>query len=285
VHPNGSWFYEIMSASQAVWGTSAAGIVQFSVDPTTGALTSPSMTTIPNYSGWVQPLAIALDPSAQYAYLGAGAWACPSGQGCIVEYKIDNHSGAVTHLGDTGTLSSASGFVLITDTKVLQISSGEYVYATNGTSSGEIYEFSVNTDGTLTFIDSPSVAPTACTCGTTGNYVIAQQIALHPSGKYAYVTFSCCSSRQSVAQFTINQSNGKLSPMTPATVLSSGSADFIAIEASGKYAYVTSGDTGFANSTIAQYTIDQGTGALTLMANPTVQTGAIGPTGIVTVGK
>ncbi|HTT71824.1 MAG TPA: InlB B-repeat-containing protein [Anaeromyxobacteraceae bacterium] len=287
VHPNGSWFYEITSLSQTVWGASSAGVVQFSIGPATGTLTPPtSPTIIPDYNGgWVQPLAIALDPNAQYAYLGVGAWGCPSGQGCIAEFKIDQSTGALTSIGNTGTLPSASGYVQINDTEVLQIASGEYVYAANADSSGEIFEFSVNADGTLTSLGSLPVAPTICTCGTGGNSVTAEQIALHPSGKYAYVTFACCSSKQSVAQFTIDQSNGKLSPMTPPTVLSSGSAAYLALESSGNYAYVTSGDTGFANSTIAQYTIDQATGALTLMANPTVQTGAIGPSGIVTTGK
>ena len=284
VHPNGTWFYEIMSVSQAAWGTSAAGLVQFDIGAA-GALTSPSLTTIPNYSGWAQPTSIAIDPSAQYAYLGVGAWGCPGGQGCIAEFKVDKDSGAVTPIGNTGTLSSASGWVLINDTKAVQISSSEYVYATNGYSSGEVFEFSVNADGTLKFVGSLPVAPSVCTCATTGNYVTASQIALHPSGKYAYVTFSCCSSPQSVAQFIINQTTGTLSPMSPPTVLSSGSAAFIAVESSGRYAYVTSGDTGAANSAIAQYTIDETSGALTLMPNPTVQAGAVGPSGIVTVGK
>ena len=281
-HPGGSWFYEIMSVSQAVWGTSAAGIVQLDVG-TTGALTSPSMTVIPNYNGWVQPTAIAMEPSARYAYLGAGAWACPDGQGCIVEYGVDAGSGALTHLGDTGTLDSASGWVYVDDVRVLQLASGEYVYATNGYSSGEIFEFSVNADGTLTPLGSLPVAPTVCTCATSGNYATAGQIALHPSGKYAYVTFSCCSSLQSVAQFTVDQDHGTLSPMTPATVLSSGSSQSIALDPRGEHAYVTSGSTGFASHSIAQYAIDPGTGALTLMSNPTVDTGATGPSGIVTV--
>jgi len=38
------------------------------------------------------------------------------------------------------------------------------------------------------------------------------------------------------------------------------------------------------STTIAQYTIDQTTGALTLMANPTVVSGD-SPAGIVTTGK
>ena len=109
-------------------------------------------------------------------------------------------------------------------------------------------------------------------------------IALHPSGKYAYVTFMCCSSTQHIAQFNVNQGDGTLSAMTTPTVSAPwNTALGIAIESSGKYAYVTSGSD--VMGAIAQYTIDQATGALTPMANATLQTGAIGPSQIVTVGK
>jgi 6-phosphogluconolactonase (cycloisomerase 2 family) len=88
-----------------------------------------------------------------------------------------------------------------------------------------------------------------------------------------------------VAQFTIDQSTGKLLAMTPPTVSAGGAgAASITVEASGKYAYATSGDTGWGSYSVAQYTIDQTTGALTLMKNATVVAG-YGPGGIVTVGK
>jgi hypothetical protein len=51
-------------------------------------------------------------------------------------------------------------------------------------------------------------------------------------------------------------------------------------EASGDYAYATSGDTGWGHSTIAQYKINQTTGALEPLSNATVQAG-YGPSGIV----
>jgi len=58
----------------------------------------------------------------------------------------------------------------------------------------------------------------------------------------------------------------------------------MAIESLGKYANLTSGDSGWGSNSIAQFTIDQTTGALTLMPNPTVLAG-YGPSEIVTVGK
>jgi 6-phosphogluconolactonase (cycloisomerase 2 family) len=238
--------------------------------------------------GSTSPYAIAIDPTGKYAYVGATV---PGGGG-VFQYTVDPAAGTLLpNPSSSNNVVSTPPFTKLGgaqpwDIKVLQISSGEYAYVSNY-DDGTIWEFSVDpANGILSLLGSFLVAPTSvCTCEAGGNNIAAEDIALHPSGNYVYVTFSCCSSLQSVAQFTVNQTDGTLSPMSPPTVLSSGSAASIAVESSGKYAYVTSGDTGFARSAIAQYTIDQTTGALSLMANPTVDTGGVGPSGIVTVGK
>jgi 6-phosphogluconolactonase (cycloisomerase 2 family) len=70
---------------------------------------------------------------------------------------------------------------------------------------------------------------------------------------------------------------------TPTAAAVGGSIAEIAVESSGKYLYMTSGgDTG---NIVAQYNIDQTTGVLTPMSNPTVTTNVFGPSQIVTVGK
>jgi 6-phosphogluconolactonase (cycloisomerase 2 family) len=97
------------------------------------------------------------------------------------------------------------------------------------------------------------------------------------------VTIGLSSPSAVIAQFKIDQTTGVL--VSNGTVSAGGTAAAsIAIESSGKYAYATSGDSGWGNFSIAQYTIDQTTGALTLMSNPTVKAG-YGPSEIVTVGK
>ena len=57
----------------------------------------------------------------------------------------------------------------------------------------------------------------------------------------------------------------------------------ITVDAAGRHAYATSGDTGWGSTTVAQYDIG-GDGALTLMSPATVTTGG-SPWGIVTVGR
>jgi len=284
VHPTGNWFY--MTNTQAGVG---GAVSQFTIGAN-GGLTSPSLLMVGQTPGSTSPYGLAIDPTGKYAY---AVGTLPGGGG-VFQYTVNPTTGVLqpnpssTNNVVSTTPVTSLGAAQPWDIKVLQMSSGsEYAYVSNY-ADGTVWAFSVNADGTLASVGALLVAPTdtVCTCDKSGgNNIAAMGIALHPSSKYAYVTFSCCSSPQAVAQFNINQSTGALFPMTPPTVLASGSSQSIAVESSGKYAYVTSGYTGFANSAIAQYTIDQTTGALTLMPNPTVQTGAFGPSGIVTVGK
>jgi hypothetical protein len=72
--------------------------------------------------------------------------------------------------------------------------------------------------------------------------------------------------------------------MSPPTVAAGGAgAAFITVDASGKYAYATSGDTGWGSTTVAQYLVGPD-GALTLMSPPTVSTGG-SPWGVITVQR
>ena len=283
VHPTGNWLY--FTNTQPGLG---GAVSQFTIGAT-GDLTSPSLVMIGQNPGRTSPYGIAIDPSGKYAYVTATNGA---GTGGVYQYTVDPTTGVLqpNPSSDDNVVATTPvtslGWAQPWDIKVLQIASGEYAYVSNY-DDGTVWELAVNpADGTLTPLGAFLVAPTTvCTCEAGGNNIAAMGIALHPSGKSVYVTFSCCSSLQSVAQFTVNQTDGTLSPMTPATVLSSGSSQSIAVESSGKYAYVTSGETGFASSSIAQYTIDQASGALSLMANPKVNTGGVGPSGIVTIGQ
>jgi 6-phosphogluconolactonase (cycloisomerase 2 family) len=191
-------------------------------------------------------------------------------------------------IGADGTLSALTPFLVSTggktgsgtafDIKIASTSSGAYVYVANY-ADGTVAQFKIGADGTLSALNPFLV--------TAGTYALT--IAVHPTGKFAYVAMMNSSDATAaiavVAQFTIDQGTGELLAMTPPTVSAGGAgAASIAVEASGKYAYATSGDSGWGSYSVAQYTIDQSTGALTLMKNATVPAG-YGPGGIVTVGK
>ena len=207
------------------------------------------------------PVSIAVDPSGKWAYAADGS------SNTVSQYSI----------GADGTLSALTPFLVTSggvrgagsasDVKIASTSSGEYVYVSNYF-DGTVGQFKIGADGTLSAL-SPFLV-------TVGTYALT--IAVHPTGKFAYVTMMNSSDGATapavVAQFTIDQSTGELIAMTPPTVSAGGAgAASITVEASGKYAYATSGDTGWGNYSVAQYTIDQTTGALTLMKNATVPAG------------
>jgi uncharacterized repeat protein (TIGR02543 family) len=239
-------------------------------DGNLSALTPSTVVSGDTANGRNGPASMAIDPSGKWAYVANG------GSNTVSQYSI----------GADGTLSALTPFLVATggktgagsasDVKIASTSSGEYVYVANYF-DGTVSQYSINaTTGMLSQL-------TPFTVQTAGTYAFS--IAVHPTGKFAYVAILAGSANAVVAQFTIDQSTGKLLAMTPPTVSAGGAgAASIAVEASGKYAYATSGNSGWGSYSVAQYTIDQTTGALTLMDNPMVQSG-FGPGGIVTVGK
>ena len=263
IHPSGHWFY--------VTNNQNATVSQFTIG-TAGALTSMVTSTITSPSSYASPTAVAVDPSGKYAYV-ASQIGNGTGQALISQYTIEQSTGALESNGYslTGPSTYSTPFTI----KIASIPSGEYDYVTNY-QDGTIWQHKVQDDGTLASLGSVSTGGT-----------IAIEIAVHPSGKYLYATVYTGSPSSVVAQFNIDQTDGTLSAMTPATVSAGGiGADSIAIDSSGRYAYVTSGDSGWGSTSIAQYEIDQTTGALALMTNPTVPTSsASGPSEIVVVGK
>ena len=152
---------------------------------------------------------------------------------------------------------------------------GRFAYVTNYF-DGTVSQYGIDpTNGTL----SPMTPATVSTDGTD-----AEAIAFDPSGKYAYVTIVGATSATAVEQFRIDQTNGALSPLSPPTVTAGGAgAAFITVDVSGKYAYATSGDTGWGSTTVAQYEVGPD-GSLTLMSPPTVPTGG-SPWGVITVQR
>ena len=86
---------------------------------------------------------------------------------------------------------------------------------------------------------------------------------VHPSGQYAYVTNK---GSDTVSQFTIG-ADGKLTPMTPASVASGTHPFRITISANGNYAYVANfGTSPTPGTSVSQYSIVSG--ALVPMTPP-----------------
>jgi 6-phosphogluconolactonase len=208
------------------------------------------------------PKSLAVDPSRKHVYVVNLHGATPNSYGSISQYTV----------GADGALAPMTPATIAEDYGPSDIAvhpSGDYAYAITfyypmgGKQVLSVAQYTLGGDGTLTPMSTPAVALT----GTP------QFIAIHPSGKYLYVTLGGDAvSGGAVAQFTIDQTSGALSAMTPATVASfdgPGHTTFaITVHPSGKYAYVTD-----YYGRIAEYAIDPTSGALSPLAQTKVDSG------------
>ena len=110
------------------------------------------------------------------------------------------------------------------------------------------------------------------TVGTGGNSLA---VAISPDGNSAYVINN---DDDTVSQYSIDSSTGKLSPKSPATVATGRNPLAVAISPDGKSAYVTIAGC-CARGTVSQYSIAPSTGKLSPKSPATVATGAF-PEGV-----
>ncbi|MFI5261910.1 MAG: lactonase family protein [Candidatus Limnocylindrales bacterium] len=256
VHPSGKWAYVSLGQKGKV------NEYTIGSDGTLSPMDPPSVPA----GGY--PDTIALDPSGKHAYVSDGR------ENDVYQFTIDQASGALSPM--TPATVPAGGSSGKENAWFIQVDpTGRFAYLTNYF-DGTVSQYTIDqTSGAL----SPM---TPATVSTDGTY--AEAIAFDPSGKYAYVTFFGATPSAVVEQFRIDQTSGTLSPMSPSTVAAGGAgAAFITVDASGKYAYATSGETGWGSTTVAQYEVGPD-GALTLMSPPTVTTGG-SPWGVITIPR
>ncbi|HVM65370.1 MAG TPA: beta-propeller fold lactonase family protein [Acidimicrobiales bacterium] len=252
VDPSGTHLYAAMNQRSVVG--------QFTIG-SGGALTALTPATV---AGGSYPDAVVVHPSGKWAYMADG------GGNTVSQYVVDATTGALTAMSPATVATGHNAFELKVD------ASGKHLYVANY-DDGTISQFNIDaTSGALTPMSAPTVA--------TGSGT-ALSITIDPTGRFAYVPITSSTPATVVAQFSIDATTGMLAPLTPAAVSAGGAgAAWVAVDPSGKYAYATSGETGWGSTSIAQYSIDQTTGALTLLPNPTVQSG-YGPSEIITVAR
>jgi YVTN family beta-propeller protein len=86
----------------------------------------------------------------------------------------------------------------------------------------------------------------------------SRAVALHPTGKFAYVANF---DSNDVSTYTIDVGGGALTPT--GTIPAGSNPSAIAIAPSGKFAYVSN----YGSNDVSIYSIDEVTGALTLIAS------------------
>jgi 6-phosphogluconolactonase len=164
-------------------------VSMYSVGPT-GAVTPIAPGTIAAARGG--PTSVAVDPSGRFAYVTNGGDGLAGFSGSVSMYTIDAATGALASIGtiDAGLFPNA----------VAVDPSGRFAYVANGDlfrGTGNVSMYSINaTTGALTSIG------TIVTAGAG-----ASSVAVHPSGKFAYLTHEFS---DNVSTFTVNAANGAL---------------------------------------------------------------------------
>jgi len=133
----------------------------------------------------------------------------------------------------------------------------KFIYVTDPTANSvSLYSYDAN--GVLTIA---AVYSDGATIGLAPN-----GLTVDPTGSFLYVANS---GSGTVSAFTINSSNGVLTPVAGSPFTASGTASAatrtsVQVDPSAQFAYVTNGDAG----TISVFSIDFATGALTTVGEP-----------------
>jgi 6-phosphogluconolactonase len=143
VAPSGKFAYVVNNLSG---GGMALGVCSYTVNPTTGVLTSTTQGAVAAGNG---PTEIAVDPTSSFAYVVNRL------DNTVSMYRIDTNTGNLTldssATNPTGTIATGS--------KPFRIdfdATGKFVYVTNEESAVSVY--TVNSDGTLTSTGTTGVA-------------------------------------------------------------------------------------------------------------------------------
>ena len=236
IDPSGKFVY--VASSGDVWDIDFGSILTYTINPTTGALTSTTggingtgVNGTPEFFN-----SVALDPSGKFAYAADGGAPGVGGDSSVSMYTVNSTTGALTSIGmiaaGTGSIS------MVVDP------TGQFAYVANP-GSNDVSTYTINsTTGALTSV------------GTMAAGTEPISMVVDPTGKFAYVTNY---SSNDISMYTINSTTGAL---TSIGMIAAGTApDSVAVDPAGKFAYVTN----FDSNDVSMYTISATTGALTPM--------------------
>jgi YVTN family beta-propeller protein len=264
VDPTGKFAYV---ASEGCPDAFEGNVSIYAINATTGALTSIGS---PVATGDFGAHSVTVDPSGKFAYVandGAG-----DTSGSVSMYSINTTTGVLTSIGTIDapcapppSPGSCSPWSVAADP------TDRFAYVANegGFAPTSISTYAINaTTGALTF---------------TGLIVAggrAVSVAVHPTGKFAFVADGFNGfpeENNNVSTYTINGTTGALT--STGTIAAGSSPASIAIDPSGRFAYVTNSR----SNDVSMYTVDATTGTLTSMgpiaAGASPSSVAVDPTG------
>jgi YVTN family beta-propeller protein len=223
----------------------------------------------------VGPQSIAVDPTGSFAYVADNG--CPDNfVGNVTTYTINGTTGALTAVPPN--LSADFG-----PKSVAVAPSGKWVYVTNDgaieVTGGSIFVYALDpTTGTLTLTGSGVLfgTPDCHSC------VTPYSLAVHPSGKFAYVALEGGLFPTFISMFSIDATTGAFTSI--GAISAEGRAEAVTVDPTGNFAYVANRiDPGGVPGNVAAFSINSTTGALTPMG--TISAGidptslAVDPTG------
>jgi 6-phosphogluconolactonase (cycloisomerase 2 family) len=252
-----------ISASD-IAATGTAAVTVFNPAPGGGSSNTATLTMV---TGGASPQSVAVDPTGKFAYVANEG--CPDlSGGSVSMYTIDPTTGALTSVG---SLEAAPVGPDDVPHSVAVDPTGKFAYVANWSDlTGSVSMYTINaTTGALTSIGTTK-AP--CAPPPSPGSCAPYSVAVHPSGKFAYVTNEGGFAPTSVSMYTIDATTGALTSI--GLIAAGGRAISVAVHPSGKFAYVADGSSGFPGESdnVAMYAINTTTGTLTSLG--TVGAGA-----------
>ncbi len=268
VDSTGRFVYVANEGCEGDFSEFVGSVSMYAINPTTGALTSIGSPVAADFGA----KSVTVDPSGKFAYV-ANQDGGSLGGGTVSMYTINPTTGALTSIGTiaapcAGPPSPGS----CAPDSVAVDPSGKFAYVANegGFTPTSVSMYTINaTTGALTSI------------GTIAAGGRATSVTVDPTGKFAYVADgepnSDASPGVNVSMYTINPTTGALTSI--GTIAAGLSPSSIAIDPSGKFAYVASSG----SNNVSMYSINATTGALTslgpIAAGTSPSSVALDPTG------
>ncbi len=243
--PVGSWATGTVPVSVAidplrrflyVANYNANSVSAYTLDTATGALAS-----VPGspFSTGAGPYLVTVDPAGRFAYVA------DSDSNNISAYAIDPGTGALSEI-------PGSPFAAGDGSRSFQLApSGKLGY---GTAPTQVLVYGVNA-ATGALSPAGSISPVSGGGGIS--------LAMDPGGRFLYAPNYQWADPTYVSAFALNAATGAPAEVTGSPFQADGGAGWAVVEPAGRYAYVAN----LASSTVAAYSINQATGALTRIAS------------------
>ncbi|HXH75897.1 MAG TPA: beta-propeller fold lactonase family protein [Bacteriovoracaceae bacterium] len=231
-------------------GVGADSVSQFSVNPTSGVLEPLSTPTV-TVGG--DPFDLAIDPLGKHFYVNN------SSSNTMSQLAIDFTTGLMSPLAPATTVQGTEPF------NIAFHPGGVFGYSVNGGTAG--------TPSIAIHTRDPSSGLMNATSTTSGG-LKPWFIAVEPLGRYAYMTnFGVNGTTfDTILQFSINQTNGDLTPLATASIATQDRPWYLIIDPQGEYAYAANNG----SSSVSMYKITQSDGQLVSLGTIGAGTNPVG---------